>query len=583
MTPLKIETTSSGNSGHWLITVEPYDGGLIEDLKTSLSERRYKPSSCAWVAPFHWRNAEGLRGLYERRELPDLPASVMQLIDQHDHDLTHGLPFSEPQNYKFCKPDRPMFLHQQMGFRNCITPKFFANGHFLQPDMGAGKTRIVLEVFNYFSSIDESTRLLIVCPLSPMGVWGSELDNWLDDFSTFKDINYLVGTSAKRIELLRQDRKINVINYDGVKTIQDELVLYLKKNPRTILVADESTAIKNPAAQRSRALLELSQHAWRRYALSGTPITQSYVDLYSQLNFIDPRIIAISNEYQFKNRYCIYGGYQGYELLGYKNLDELERITKPYCYRILKSECLDLPDKIFSTITCDMGKQQKQCYENLKNEHATEIDGNVVTGALALTRMLRYQQITSGYLPVNNEDGNDHQTIKEMTNPKLDLLKEFIRETVIETGHKLAIVVRFHYDLNKIAELIRSLKLKHIEISGRVPIKNRLGLDKLFDNSPDIQIALLQETAAKEGLTMISCSHVVFYSLTFSLNDYMQIQDRFHRPGQKSNVNYYAMVCKDTIDQGLFRILKRKFDPADYLIKYGESGLKTIINGGMDL
>lgn len=575
------------------IRLTRFDAGAVESIKCSLTERRFNRQTQQWIGPLHWRNARGVAEMCERWEQA-IPDDIIWFLDRHgrmmDFDFTKvhvGHPTYQFKNTHI----EPLFQHQIEGFNRCVKSlEFFKMGHFLEPEMGGGKTRTMLEVFNYFWERDNTTRLLVIAPKTPMGVWGNQVDDWLEDFTQFNDVQFLVGSKEKRIELLKAGKPINVTNFDGVASKQNRqtkketnvfllaLMEYLKQNPNTLLTIDESVAVKNPTAQRTRGVMQLAALARACFPLSGTPVTQSYLDLYSQFNAIHPDIMAFPNVHGFKNHFCVYGGFNNYELIGYQNTDELKRITKRHSFRILKKDCLDLPEKIFTTVPVEMSKEQARHYTELKKEHATLVDGQIVNAPIMLTRLLRFQQITSGFLPIQNEDGETTE-VKTFSNAKLEALEDMLKDMVLDSGHKVSIVCRFHHDLDLIGATLRKLDIKFIEVSGRTKTAERLNIDKRFDGDDSIRVALLQEQAAKEGLTLVSCHQVIFYSLTFSLNDYMQIQDRFHRPGQKFNVNYWALICKGTVDAGVFQTLKRKFEPADFLVTYGEAGLNDIING----
>ena len=556
---------------HFHISLSSFSYDLVNEIKKSLTDRRFSRANDTWIAPINWRTIEELKSIYENhnKELdPEIIKAETSLRKEGDIDwnaIEINYPSSKTMPY----------THQVEAVKRLLYSK---RSYFLAMDMGTGKTKCIIDAYTQFHNDDSKVKLLIICPKTVIGVWFDEFAKHSAKFG-YENILLLTGNRRDRqykIDEVSQNQNILIINYDGLNVIEKELESFVTDN-RVIIVADESTSIKNPQARRSKVLHQIAPKAIRRYALSGTAVTQGYVDLFSQIKFLDPSILSISSFTKFKQRYCIYGGYGNYQLMGYRNTDELKEIIKRYFYRVLKSDCLDLPEKIYQSIKVDLSDIQKHHYDQLKEERATQVQDTILTAPIAITRLLRFQQITSGFLPLG--DGEDKYL--ELESEKYNTLKDMIESIALDNNAKVAIIARFHHDLDRIIKLVESYKLGYIEISGRVNIKERMGIDLRFNEDPNLKVAILQETAAKEGLNLTSINHVIFYSLTFSLNDFLQIQDRFHRIGQKSNVNYYALICRKTVDESLYKILQKKYEPASYLLQYGESGLQDIIHGNV--
>ena len=196
---------------------------------------------------------------------------------------------------------------------------------------------------------------------------------------------------------------------------------------KTLLAIDESTTIKNPKAKRTRNIIEISRRAQYRRILTGSPVTKNPLDLYSQCEFLSPWLLNFQSYYAFRNRYAemktlhIHG--RSIQVVsGFKNLNELSEKVKGFSYRVLKEDCLDLPDKIYMKRTITLTSEQKKVYDQMKKEALAVLNGKSVTTVTALTQLMRLQQITCGHF---SADDGTIQTIKNnRTLELMDVLEE---------------------------------------------------------------------------------------------------------------------------------------------------------------
>ncbi|WP_218915176.1 DEAD/DEAH box helicase, partial [Caldanaerobius polysaccharolyticus] len=265
-------------------------------------------------------------------------------------------------------------------------------------------------------------KLLIVAPTSVCPVWPKEFEAAAIPY----EIKVLEGPIEKRIEILDSFKSeglwIAVINYEATWRMIDALLAWKPD----MVIADESQRIKNPTAQQSKAMHKLGKVAKYKLILSGTPVQNTPLDFFSQYKFLDDSIFGTSY-YAFRARYAIMGGYGGHQVIGYNRLDELIQKAHSIAFRVTKEEALDLPEQVDEFRYCELEPKAKRIYEEIKKDSYTELENGEITVRNVLTRLLRLQQITGGY--VNTDDGIQ----KQVSKAKLETLKEIV-EDIVETG-----------------------------------------------------------------------------------------------------------------------------------------------------
>ena len=267
-------------------------------------------------------------------------------------------------------------------------------------EMGCGKTLTTIAVAGALYNLGKIDRVLVVAPTSVCSVWPHDLNQ----FATFPwEARVLLGDKKKRLKALNELEnwpfkalRIAVINYES--THRDGIFEALAAYKPDLIVCDESQRIKNPSAAQSKALHKLGDAAPFRMILSGTPVQNNAVDLYSQYRFLDPAVYG-ANFYAFKNRYCIMGGYGQHQIVGYRNMDELVEKEHSVAYRVTKEECLDLPQQTFINRYVQFTDAEQAIYEQLRKSSFLELEtGENVTATTILTMYLRLMQLTGGFL-----------------------------------------------------------------------------------------------------------------------------------------------------------------------------------------
>jgi len=430
-------------------------------------------------------------------------------------------------------------------------------GAALLMDMGTGKTLTTIAVMGRAYLNNKIKKALVVCPASVLPVWEKEIKEYAKYENT---VTILEGTMQKRIQKLKQlvfgqGLRVAIINYESTWRMYDEL----KEWAPDLIICDESQRIKNHTAAQSKAMHKLGDIAKYKMILTGTPVQNNPLDLFSQYRFLDKTIYGTSF-YAFKNRYVRMGGYGGHEIIGYINQDELIEKAHSIAYRVTKDEALDLPEQINTVRYCELEPSARKIYDKLKKECYMELQQGEITITNILTKTLRLRQITGGF--INNDDGET----QEVSNAKLNALEEIINDVVINSNKKIVIFAVFVNEIQAIKKLIESKGLKYSWIAGAVKMEDRGNMVKEFQENPDVKVFIAQTHTAGLGITLTAADTAVFYSLDFNYVDYSQALSRLHRLGQKNNVNNIHLLVKNAIDERLLSVLGKKEDIAKTIV-----------------
>lgn len=430
-------------------------------------------------------------------------------------------------------------------------------------EMGCGKTLTTIAVAGALYNLGKIDRVLVVAPTSVCSVWPHDLNQ----FATFPwEARVLLGDKKKRLKALNELEnwpfkalRIAVINYES--THRDGIFEALAAYKPDLIVCDESQRIKNPSAAQSKALHKLGDAAPFRMILSGTPVQNNAVDLYSQYRFLDPAVYG-ANFYAFKNRYCIMGGYGQHQIVGYRNMDELVEKEHSVAYRVTKEECLDLPQQTFINRYVQFTDAEQAIYEQLRKSSFLELEtGENVTATTILTMYLRLMQLTGGFLTAD-----ESTRPKQVNTAKLDALADIVDDYVVDAGKKLVIFARFRAEIAAIENLLRLRKIQYGSIYGDVPMEERGKIVEDFQTNPDTKVFVAQIQTAGLGITLHAASTAVFYSYDYNYANYAQALARIHRIGQRLPVTYIHLVVDGSIDEKILAALENKEDMAKTVV-----------------
>lgn len=430
-------------------------------------------------------------------------------------------------------------------------------------EMGCGKTLTTIAVAGALYNLGKIDRVLVVAPTSVCSVWPHDLNQ----FATFPwEARVLLGDKKKRLKALNELEnwpfkalRIAVINYES--THREGIFEALAAYRPDLIVCDESQRIKNPSAAQSKALHKLGDAAPFRMILSGTPVQNNAVDLYSQYRFLDPAVYG-ANFYAFKNRYCIMGGYGQHQIVGYRNMDELVEKEHSVAYRVTKEECLDLPQQTFINRYVQFTDAEQAIYEQLRKSSFLELEtGESVTATTILTMYLRLMQLTGGFLTAD-----ESTRPKQVNTAKLDALADIVDDYVVDAGKKLVIFARFRAEIAAIENLLRLRKIQYGSIYGDVPMEERGKIVEDFQANPDTKVFVAQIQTAGLGITLHAASTAVFYSYDYNYANYAQALARIHRIGQHLPVTYIHLVVDGSIDEKILAALENKEDMAKTVV-----------------
>lgn len=430
-------------------------------------------------------------------------------------------------------------------------------------EMGCGKTLTTIAVAGALYNLGKIDRVLVVAPTSVCSVWPHDLNQ----FATFPwEARVLLGDKKKRLKALNELEnwpfkalRIAVINYES--THREGIFEALAAYKPDLIVCDESQRIKSPSAAQSKALHKLGDAAPFRMILSGTPVQNNAVDLYSQYRFLDPAVYG-ANFYAFKNRYCIMGGYGQHQIVGYRNMDELVEKEHSVAYRVTKEECLDLPQQTFINRYVQFTDAEQAIYEQLRKSSFLELEtGENVTATTILTMYLRLMQLTGGFLTAD-----ESTRPKQVNTAKLDALTDIVDDYVVDAGKKLVIFARFRAEIAAIENLLRLRKIQYGSIYGDVPMEERGKIVEDFQTNPDTKVFVAQIQTAGLGITLHAASTAVFYSYDYNYANYAQALARIHRIGQRLPVTYIHLVVDGSIDEKILAALENKEDMAKTVV-----------------
>lgn len=421
-------------------------------------------------------------------------------------------------------------------------------------EMGTGKTLISIGIAGHLYLKNEINKLLIVAPLSITKVWEEE-------FAKFADFDYqikvLEGSSNKKAEMLRNlfgnKLQVAVVNYESCWRMEKEIADWKPD----MIICDESSKIKNPQAKQSKALHRLGKKSKHNIILTGTPVTNNPLDFFSQYKFLDEDIFG-GSYYAFRSKYAVMGGYGNYQVVGYKNLQELTEKAHNIAFRITKKEALDLPEQVDTNRYIELEPKARAVYNQVERDSFAELDSGELSTPNVLTKLLRLSQITGGY--VKNEF-ND--IAEQVSSAKLNELEDIV-DQCMEANKKLVVFARFIPEIDAIAKMLRTKKIKYSMIRGDV--KDRASEVDKFQNDNDTKVFIGQLQTTGMGLTLTAADTAVFYSLSYNFADYEQAKARIHRIGQKNTCTYIHLIAKNSIDEKVLDALSKKKNIADLVV-----------------
>ena len=449
----------------------------------------------------------------------------------------------------------------------------------------SGKTKVMLDNIGVLYKSGHITGALVLAPKGVYQNWSEkEIPEHLPEDIQREVLVWNAASSTGYKDKLTQQirdwdgKKLQILVFNIESLISEKgrelIVDFIKRHDGNVFaLVDESTCIKNHKAKRTKAAIEIGQKCKVRRIATGSPITNSPLDLYSQCAFLNKSLLGCGSYYAFKNTYANIEKIQNrqgqhYEkIISYKNLDKLSNLLEQFSYRITKKECLDLPEKIYTTRDVELTDAQKQVYKDMVNHQFSVLvkdnDFHEMSTQVVLTKLLRLHQVLCGTFV--SDDGS----CIRLENNRLTALKEVLEET----SGKVIIWATYLEDIHAIENMLKEEygEQSYVTYYGETSAEDRIKAVKLFqDESSPVRFFLGNVQTAGRGLTLTAASTVVYYSNNFSLELRQQSEDRAHRLGQKNKVTYVDLVVRGSLDEKIIKSLIEKRNIANEILKDGD-------------
>lgn len=443
-------------------------------------------------------------------------------------------------------------------------------------EMGCGKSKIFLDTMGHLYEKGKIEGCLILAPKGVYHNWSNnEIPIHLPDRILY-NTDMLVWSSSKTKKYADEKKafiekngrfKILVANIETFvsKTSEKSVRSFLKRF-KSIICIDESTYIKSPKANRSKVIVKLCELAPYRRILTGSPSPQGPTDLYMQCRALHKDALGFKTYTAFKVHYCKLmmrdvGTHSFQQIIGYRNLEDLNYRLSKFTTRVTKSSCLDLPDKVYQYREVELTPEQKRLYKEIKEFSRTQLLENkdIITTEHVLTKLIRLHQITCGFY---QPDNSEKIVAIPGANPRLNELKEIL----LGTTDKVIIWANYRYSLSQIEEMIKETfgEDSYVTCHGGTEKKARSIVSNVFQENDNIRF-FIGNRAGAYGLTLTKSATTVYYSNDYNLEVRLQSEDRPHRIGQTRKVTYIDLVCRKTVDEKIIKALREKKNIADII------------------
>jgi len=467
-------------------------------------------------------------------------------------------------DYKFkTKP----YAHQLTALEKSWNKETYA--YFME--MGTGKTKVLIDNLAMLYDKGKVDGALIIAPKGVIGTWyNQEIPTHLPDHIESVSVLWQALITKKQKEsldcLFETEEKLHILimNVEALSTPKGtQFASKFLSCHRAMVAIDESTTIKNSSAKRTKNILSLAKSAKYRRIMTGSPVTKNPLDLYSQCEFLDPWLLNFQSFYAFRNRYAemktINARGRSIQVVNYfKNIGELSDKLKGFSYRVLKEDCLDLPDKIYVKRNISLTAEQLKLYKQMKSTALAMLNGKVTSTVTVLTQLMRLHQITCGHFTA--DDGSTQLINNNRVNELMNVLEEIEGKAIIWANYQ-----------KDITNIIESIVKEYgpgsvVDYYGLTPQDERQGNIKKFQDDPECRFLIGTPQTGGYGITLTAASNVIYYSNGYDLEKRLQSEDRAHRIGQKKAVTYVDLITEDTVDEKIVKALRKKINIASEVL-----------------
>lgn len=481
-------------------------------------------------------------------------------------------------------PTRPPRQHQKDALDHARDKSSF----FYLLSMGCGKSKIAIDECLQLYIDGVIDRVLIVAGKGSYSDWRwKHLPENVPDHMSVTAHLWDGGSTKREEDAIRAlmfqapgyghaTLRCLIMNVEAFGASKTALTVAMNftKGGRTLVICDESTKIRNTDAKRTQAMIALGREARVRRAMTGLATPKNPLDLWGQMKFLGLIEVLGRNWYSFRARYCIMkteehqkrGAPPGtmeksLKIVAFRNLDELTERMRPHSFRALKENCLDLPPKIYERVLVDLTDEQHRAYQNMLRMAMHELEDGVFASALnAIGRIEKLHQITCGHL--KDEDGRVH----ELPNGRLQALDDVIQEA----EGKVIVWCTYQHDVLAVTQHLQAAfpERRVVQYYGPTSAPQRAANVRDFEEGDATYFVGTQATGGF-GITLVSCSLVIYYSNSFDLEFRLQSEDRCHRDGQTKSVTYVDLVAPRTVDEKILKALIEKKSVADVIMDGG--------------
>lgn len=543
MIDIKIAKSNKCNGDYSMFLSFPYDNALVELIR-SQSERYWDKENKTWEIP-----TKKLRDL-----LPSLTKHQINITGDFSAFEVVKKVANVPKEFQF---KTTPYDHQIDGLNFGLTHDKWLLGD----EQGLGKTKQVIDIA-VAKKLEGAQRCLIICGVNGLKWnWQNEIrthsneSGWILGQRRRRNGKIYVGSTKDKLDDLKNINDIKdfflITNVESLRDadISTTISEYCKKGIISMVAIDEIHKCKNPSSQQGKGILKAQADV--RIAMSGTPLMNTPLDLFIILRWLGYEKHAF---YAFKNHYCVMGGYGGYDVVGYKNMPELQERVDSIMLRRLKDEVLDLPEKVYIDEYVEMTAKQEQIYKEVSADIKANID-KIKMANNPLAELIRMRQAT-GYTGILSS--------KIQESAKIDRLEEIIEESVAN-NRKVVVFSNWTQMTTPICERLFK-KYECAVITGETDEVTRQASVDRFQNQPDCKVIIGTIGAMGTGLTLTAGTVVVFMDEPWTMANKQQAIDRCHRIGTKSNITIYTIMCKNTIDERIHEIVEKKGMIADAII-----------------
>jgi hypothetical protein len=557
-------------NGRFVIFCPPFENGAFRTLPS----RRWDARQKAWTAPairvnVDWLEQHGYKHVWTLEAI----AALRQARDALENKTTRHNCRPFPSWYRFKREPR---LAQRRAFESVYGLPSAA----LFMDMRTGKTKAVIDMACAMRMEDLTRGMLLVCPINCRR-------NWLSEFQEDGTIPYDAhllraddkGKSFERWLTTPHDFKVLLVGFESLSagSAFDYCKRFLTATASPLVVLDESQNIKTHNAIRTKKCWDLGRMAAYRIAMTGTPQAKNPMDLYAQYEFLDPDIIGCGDFYAFRNRYAVMGGYEGKEIIGYDNLDELFDLVAPFTYQVRQADAIDVPEKTREIRAVPMGTEQARVYKQLVKEQFTQTEDGVLVLDTVLARMQRLHQVAGGHLAVMRPAEEIEQLLASgIRNPE-----RFITKPIDDATAKVAELLKIADERPgsmlvwcaykpEIRRVVAALREKYgedqvVEVHGDIDEKQRHENVRVKFQGGHARFLVGNAQTGGVGLTMSRAQTIVYYSSTFALLDRLQSEERGTGGDKTEGVHIIDLLTEGTVDFHVYKAGQDKRDFAEWV------------------